>query len=447
MFDPTLLGLLSQVDNGQIVLPAMQRPFIWKEERIYRLIDSLLRGFPIGAVMLWQTNSVQRFRKILKNIDNENSPSYTYETTRDNESKYLVLDGQQRLTSLFTAFHGTYNSKQLYIDVLSGDSENKDPGDEYFDCQFMTQKYADELNNNCNGERRHYEPIEKLIRNSPVNAVKIAHKRAIDLKLKGSDIDRIADTYIRCAAMLGSKESLQVIFVDNDPTTNTPLEEILEIFVRVNSGGMVLQKSDLLMSLLDLKWNDIQPELQKVVKCINQNKPFEFTRDDVLKSLLLAVGSETRFDKLVGDRIKVEKLAEILPNEIPSIQRAWQMLSVILTDDCKIYSERFFNGGHRSLLPFVLYLSQVKLLSNADKKKIVIGIYLAVMSGIFAGAEARMGGFTRNVIKGAKEFPLKTHLQRAQPGMTASASDSAKERTTSASASIASRASAQASST
>jgi hypothetical protein len=50
MLEQTLFGLLSLVDRDEIVLPAMQRPFVWKEDRIYRLVDSLLRGFPIGAV-------------------------------------------------------------------------------------------------------------------------------------------------------------------------------------------------------------------------------------------------------------------------------------------------------------------------------------------------------------------------------------------------------------
>jgi uncharacterized protein with ParB-like and HNH nuclease domain len=86
----------------------MQRPFVWNDERIYRLIDSLPRGFPVGAVMLWRTSGVQRFRHLPRN----------------------VLDGQQRLTSLFAAFKGTYNHKRLYIDVLSGSPEGKDPGKE-----------------------------------------------------------------------------------------------------------------------------------------------------------------------------------------------------------------------------------------------------------------------------------------------------------------------------
>lgn len=60
----------------------------------------------------------------------------------------------------------------------------------------------------------------------------------------------------------------------------------------------MLQKSDLLMSLLDLTWNNIQPELQMLVRNINESRPFAFTRDDVLKSLLLVQSAETRFDKL-----------------------------------------------------------------------------------------------------------------------------------------------------
>lgn len=181
----------------------------------------------------------------------------------------------------------------------------------------------------------------------------------------------------------------------------------------------ILYKSDLLMSLLDLKWNDIQPELQLLVRDINENRPFDFTRDDVLKSLLLAVGAETRFDRLVRDRRQVEELAEQMPSEMPQVKSAWQRLGCILVDECKMHSERFFRGGHRSLLPFVLYLSLNPDISNENKRRLVIGIYLSVMSGIFSGAEARMGGFARRMVANSKDFPLKelARLVRRQYGV------------------------------
>jgi hypothetical protein len=249
-------------------------------------------------------------------------------------------------------------------------------------------------------------PQQKLIKLNPVHAASAANKRAKELKLNDNEIERITDIFIRCATILGNSKSLQVIIVDEDPSHVTPIEEILEIFVRANSGGLVLQKSDLLMSLLDLKWNDIQPELQTLVRDINECRPFLFTRDDVLKSLLLAEGAETRFDKLVNDRRQVELLASRLPSYIPAARKAWERLGCILTDNCRIYSERFFRGGHNALLPFVLFLSKRDSVTPEDRRKIVIGIYLSIMSGVFSGAEARMGAFTKNKIANAQSFPL-----------------------------------------
>ena len=151
MLDPTLFGLLSQIERDEIVLPAMQRPFVWKEDRIYRLIDSPLRGFPIGAVMLWRTSTVQRFRRLPRDVDAELPEIFNFETSTDTGNKYLVLDGQQRLTSVFSAFKGTYSHKRLYIDALSGSSEGKDPGNEYDDCRFLSEKEATDLTKTSDG--------------------------------------------------------------------------------------------------------------------------------------------------------------------------------------------------------------------------------------------------------------------------------------------------------
>ena len=406
MLDPTLFGLLSQVDRDEIVLPAMQRPFVWKEDRIYRLIDSLLRGFPIGATMLWKTGTVQRFRRLPRDVDTETPEVFTFETDEYTNNRYLVLDGQQRLTSFFAAFKGTYNHKRLFIDVLSGSSEEKDPGNQYYDCQFLTTDESTALTGVNGASRRYYMPIQELIKINPVHAAKSADKKAQELDLTDEERERITDIYIRCANILGNSKSLQVITVDEDPSYETPIEEILEIFVRVNSGGLVLQKSDLLMSLLDLKWNDIQPELQGLVRDINESRPFAFTRDDVLKSLLLADGAETRFGNLVHDRKRVEDLASRLPSYIPDIKKAWERLGIILMDNCCIYSERFFRRGHNSLLPFVLFLSKRETVTPDDRRKIVMGVYLSIMSGIFSGAEARMGAFARRNVANATSFPL-----------------------------------------
>ncbi|WP_437735452.1 DUF262 domain-containing protein [Sorangium sp. So ce1335] len=413
MFDPTLNGVMAQIDAGKIVLPAMQRPFVWKDDRITKLIDSMLRGFPLGTALLWKTATMQRFRRFQKDVHPDAGITVDFDSD-DSTERYLVLDGQQRLTSLFVAITGTYGGKKLFVDVLSGERGDKDPGDAYWDCRFLTEKEAKDLNawprssgeRSAATERAVFVKFQDLTKLAPARAGVIATQRAVELGLNAAQTTRMTTSYLQCATVLASKTALQVHLIDEDSGEAMPIEEILEVFVRVNSGGLVLQKSDLLMSLLDLKWNDIQPELYRTVKEINAARPFNITRDDVLKSLLLAKGSETRFDRLVVDRGRVEKLAADLPQLLPDVQRAWKSLTLLLMDDCKITSERFFRGGHNSLLPFVLYFIVNPTPSPAEKRRLVAAVYVALMSGIFAGAEARMGAFARKECVRGRAFPL-----------------------------------------
>lgn len=410
MFDPTLNGILAQLESSKIVLPAMQRPFVWDQERIVRLVDSLLRGFPIGTTLLWKTKSMQRFRRFQKDIESNAGITNSFESDASTE-RYLVLDGQQRLTSLFASFAGTCDGKKLYLNALSGSRGDKDPGEVYWECHFLTEKEAQQKNAWPNvaveKERSAFIKFQDLTGLPAAKAAGRAAERAKLMNLNAEEAERLTGAFLQCATVLASKTALQVHLIDEDANEPMPIDEILEIFVRVNSGGLILQKSDLLMSLLDLKWNDIQPEIYSSVKAINASRPFLISRDDVLKSLLLASGSETRFGRLVADRERVENLALTMPDILPIATTAWQTLTTLLMDNCKITSERFFRGGHNSLLPFVIYLMNNPHPSDAEKRNLVTSIYFALMSGVFSSAEARMGRFARNQCIAGKPFPLK----------------------------------------
>jgi hypothetical protein len=89
------------------------------------------------------------------------------------------------------------------------------------------------------------------------------------------------------------------------------------------------------------------------------------------------------------------------------VKRAWESLTALLMDVCKITSERFLRGGHNSLLPFVVYLVRNPAPGDAEKRRIAAGIYIALMSGVFASAEARMGTFSRDCVESHKPFPLR----------------------------------------
>src|SRR5690242_6845572 len=117
MFDTSLNGVIAQIKTGKIVLPAMQRPFVWKEARITKLIDSMLRGFPLGTALLWKTATMQRFRRFQADVQPDAGITIDFDSDASTE-RYLVLDGQQRLTSLFVALAGTYDGKKLFVDAL-----------------------------------------------------------------------------------------------------------------------------------------------------------------------------------------------------------------------------------------------------------------------------------------------------------------------------------------
>lgn len=411
MFDPTLNGVLAQIDSGRVVLPAMQRPFVWQDERITRLIDSLLRGFPLGTALLWKTGTVQRFRRFQKDVLPNAGITADFESGVSTE-RYLVLDGQQRLQSLYAAVLGTYAGKRLFLDALSGQRGEKDPGDTYWDARFLTEKEAQALNEwprtakKGPADRQYFVRFHDLTRLPPARAGVVATQRAAEIGLDAAQATRLTGAYLQCATALASAGALQVHLIDEYSTEPMPVEEILEVFVRVNSGGLVLQKSDLLMSLLDLKWNDVQPELFRAVQEINESRPFKMSRDDLLKSLLLAAGSETRFDRLVSDRVRVEKLASDMPTLLPPVVTAWKSLTALLMDECKITSERLFRGGRNSLLPFVLYFINNPSPGPAERRRIATAVYMALMSGVFASAEARMGSFARKECGQDKSFPL-----------------------------------------
>ena len=102
-----LSNLINDIETGNIALPDLQRPFVWDSTKVRDLMDSLYKGLPIGVIILWEIIEPRRYRKI--NIDNKREP------------RFLVIDGQQRLTSLFSIIKNksiiTKNFKKIKLKI------------------------------------------------------------------------------------------------------------------------------------------------------------------------------------------------------------------------------------------------------------------------------------------------------------------------------------------
>ncbi|MBI1746875.1 MAG: DUF262 domain-containing protein [Acidobacteria bacterium] len=106
-------------EDGGLWLPNIQRPFVWSEERIYRLFDPILRQYPISTLLIWKTKMGVRRRKFIDNFKEEHRRQLsTFKVPDDDKKKCLVLYGQQRLQSLYIGRRESYDGKEFFLDIL-----------------------------------------------------------------------------------------------------------------------------------------------------------------------------------------------------------------------------------------------------------------------------------------------------------------------------------------
>ena len=139
----SIFELVNEIDDEDIVLPAIQRDFVWDEDRIELLLDSMFRGYPVGIVLLWETYQQIQFRP----FGRHHVPGgiYQFEENKKNRRIKLVLDGQQRLSSIYVALKGTFNGRKLYYDVLSG-RDSDDHSEVKYHFRFAEDAEAKALN-------------------------------------------------------------------------------------------------------------------------------------------------------------------------------------------------------------------------------------------------------------------------------------------------------------
>ena len=109
--------LFTDIDSGRIKIPKFQREFVWRKEQTAKLIDSILKGFPVGTFIFWKTREALRFVKEIGNVSLPELPI--------GDSVHYVLDGQQRITSLYAVKKGllisndgdTIDYKDIFIDL------------------------------------------------------------------------------------------------------------------------------------------------------------------------------------------------------------------------------------------------------------------------------------------------------------------------------------------
>jgi hypothetical protein len=299
-------------EDGGFWLPNIQRPFVWTEEQMCRLFDSILREYPISTLLVWKTKSAIRRRKFIDNYRPEDSENLSrFYVPEDTKKKCLVLDGQQRLQSLFIGLCGSYDGRELHLDILSGDVAA--PDDIKYKFRFLDSASA-------TFPWLKFKDLVFSSKTSLTLAQQVIRQAARELT--EAEQDKVSEHIALVFKAFHSDDG--IAYQELDSTENTELyteEDVVEVFIRANSGGTKLGKSDLLFSLLASTWDDADENMEELLGALNAHG-FAFTRDFVLKVCL------TLLDQ--GARYEVQKFRKAGVRE--AIEQKWDDLRASILD-------------------------------------------------------------------------------------------------------------------
>ena len=365
----TIARAIDDISHNRYVLPAIQREFVWRPGQITTLFDSLMRGYPIGTFLFWKVKPRRvrdfKFYKFLDHYHQRDKPhNDPWEPSSGSLGVTAVLDGQQRFTALNIGLRGSYAWKRkyyrwwsdhafpkrrLYLNLKQPASTKTDVEDRY-EFRFLTKERAGKQT-----ELQHwFHPSEALDWNSLKDVMKYLTKHSLwESDYSQECLSRLFEIIHQHRLISYYEESEQDI------------EKVLNIFIRVNSGGTVLSYSDLLLSMATAAWTtvDAREEVHGCVDELNKvGRGFAFNKDLVLKSCLVLTG-------LPGIGFKVRNFTA---DNMTRIESEWSKIRGALRTAAVILSRMGYDShtlaANSVLIPIAHYVYQRGLTEHHIRK-------------------------------------------------------------------------------
>lgn len=418
----TIKDAIDKIHSRQFLLPAIQRKFTWSSTQIEMLFDSILQGYPINSFMLWKISdkdikSGYKFYEFLTSYR-----EFFAENNKDIDTKGVpdfeaVIDGQQRLTSLYIGLRGSYAYKmprkwwkdteeclptrKLYLNLGAPVRQQYD-NQKTFDFRFLSKSDIENFKRTKDdyiwfevGQILDLDSTKKVMRYLSDN--------------------NLADNDYACDTLSTLYDAIHV-----NPLINYYLQEeqepdkVLDIFIRTNSGGTPLSFSDLLMSIASANWKkiDARKEIDSIVAEIYDiGRPgFLIDKDFVLKTCLV----------LFVDNIKFQ-LKNFTYENVQLFETNWDKVKKSIIAAFTLFEKLGFNNNtfraKNAAIPVIYYIyyndladSIVKVTYDAeDKKGITKWLTLTFIKSIFGGQTDSVLVSMRKVLKETdnKKFPAK----------------------------------------
>jgi len=302
----TINSLVGMVERGELRLPEMQREYVWRATRVRDLLDSLYRGYPSGVILAWESDEIVA------------TTNFAIETSVTSAVRpLLLLDGQQRLTSLSAVLRGlpvSVKGRKKPIEILF----NLDHPDE---VSYVTDVYEDSEEDVEPDDVQDMDLQERFRRMTFVvssSALK-SHKNWVNVsdifKLPDSDILKSSGLsgwddprYQRYADRLKAVRAIADYQYRMDILERTKsYEEVTEIFVRVNSLGAKLRGSDLALAQITARWRGSLEIFRAYQKEVN-GLGFQLELGIFVRTLVSITTNQSKFAVING--IKLDQLQE-----------------------------------------------------------------------------------------------------------------------------------------
>lgn len=297
----TVKEAVENIRAKKYLLPSIQRELVWNTHQIEKLFDSLMRDYPVGSFLFWHVHKSRisdfTFYEFIRNYHERDSKHNKKAEFLNEGDITAILDGQQRLTSLYIGLLGSYAEKTkgkkwkndaafpkrfLYLNLLKKITDDEELELEY-DFYFLTPEEAQEFRDEEPESYFYFKvgDIFEFTKPHEINSYLIRNGLMSDEKTA----EFASETLFKLYSII-NEEKIINFFLEK----HGELDKVLNIFVRINSGGTPLSYSDLLLSIASASWQkkDAREEITGFVDEISQNgEGFNFTKDFVLKTCLV----------------------------------------------------------------------------------------------------------------------------------------------------------------
>ncbi|MBU1809079.1 MAG: DUF262 domain-containing protein [Candidatus Omnitrophica bacterium] len=339
--------------NKTIYLPAIQRGFVWDTVRVEKLFDSLMGDYPIGSFLFWKIDELHKddwtSYEFIRDFDEDNPNNKEANLAGVNKDIYLVLDGQQRLSSLFIGLKGSYRyfhykerKTKLFLNLLKEPKRNEDSPEELaYQFEFRESDKTD------TPDKELWYEVGKIMNFEDSEYAKkdisgLVHSLEEERRNNANMLIGRLHTRIHTYKSINYYEE-----------KSQDYDKVVEVFIRANTAGKPLGYSDILLSTATAKWKilNAREEIEQFTDSVNSiGNGYEFGKDFVLKGCLY-----------LTQELEIQyKVKNFTKSNLEKIENNWSNIKKYLEDTVDLISKYGLANKNiiapNALLPLAFYL-------------------------------------------------------------------------------------------